>query len=134
MRKTIKNLQDALLEPERVYQPTLDEAVAWYKLLNKLIFKNTLPKHPVYDFIFEVVPLRTSWGYAARYSTGMLEIQITNSYPRIRTFLEVLAHEMIHLYQLKYESGTVTHGPTFWAWKENLAEYHLGLATRYSRK
>ena len=132
MRKSIKSLHDALLEPEKRYRPSLDESVEWYKYFNKSIFDSTLPKNPVYDFIFEVVPLKNAFGSTAFYhdENRMLELQLHEVFPRKRVFLEVLAHEMVHLYQIVMD-GKHDHGASFWAWKPILAKHHLGLQTKY---
>jgi hypothetical protein len=49
-------------------------------------------------------------------------LSITNRFPNERIFVEVLAHEMVHLYQFLHSSprfsfDAVSHGKSFHAWK-----------------
>jgi hypothetical protein len=59
-------------------------------------------------------------------------LSITNSFPNKRIFIDVLAHEMVHLYQFLHASPpfsyrSVSHGKSFHAWKNTFEKYGLKL-------
>lgn len=59
-------------------------------------------------------------------------LSITNRFPNKRMFIEVLAHEMVHLYQFLHASPpfsyrSVSHGKTFHSWKPTFEKYGLKL-------
>ena len=43
-----------------------------------------------------------------------------------RQFIEVLAHEMVHQYQVEVQNR-IDHGKTFWAWREKFSKYNIRL-------
>jgi hypothetical protein len=59
-------------------------------------------------------------------------LSITNRFPNKRVFVEVLAHEMVHLFQFLHASPpfsyrAVSHGKTFHAWKPTFESHGLRL-------
>ena len=59
-------------------------------------------------------------------------LSLTNKFPNKRLFIEVLAHEMVHLHQFLHASPafsyrSVSHGKTFHAWRDTFEKYGLKL-------
>jgi len=59
-------------------------------------------------------------------------LSITDNFPSKKIFIEVLAHEMVHLYQFLYATPpfsyrSVSHGKTFHAWKPTFEKHGLRL-------
>lgn len=101
------------------FYPTKKIVREWYEIINIEVFKNrlTVPK-------ISVRRLRGTWaGY-----DGILTM--TNWFPSKHIFLNVLAHEMIHVYQHQYEQPS-GHGPSFWAWKKPFKRNGLYLSVAY---
>lgn len=46
-------------------------------------------------------------------------------------FLNVLGHEMVHLYELQVEKKPMSHGKRFFSWKEKFAKFGLDLHEEY---
>jgi len=63
-------------------------------------------------------------------------IELTKTYPTYQFFREILAHEMVHLYQWfnhDYEGGE-DHGPSFFNWKPALKSVNINLQIEYEEK
>ena len=68
---------------------------------------------------------------------GMLSI--TNRFPNKKVFIEVLAHEMVHLFQFLHATPpfsyrSVSHGKTFHAWKPTFEKHGLRLRVTLQHK
>lgn len=57
-------------------------------------------------------------------------IAVNNSFRSKRHFIEVLAHEMVHQYQVEFQNR-IDHGKTFWAWREKFERYNMKLRISY---
>jgi SprT-like family len=66
------------------------------------------------------------------YAPRCTSIIVNNSFRSKRHFIEVLAHEMVHQYQVEF-LNRIDHGKTFWAWKEKFEKYNLKLRIAYAR-
>lgn len=53
-------------------------------------------------------------------------IVMNNRFKSKRQFIEVLAHEMVHQYQVEIQNR-IDHGKTFWAWREKFSKYNIRL-------
>ncbi len=56
-----------------------------------------------------------------------VDLTMKDSYPNEKIFVEILCHEMIHAYQYE-KHDEMTHGQTFWEWKDKLAEHDITLS------
>ena len=125
--KSVKRLQKELLRVPAPVYPDVEETEAWYRLFNRIIFDGALPK-----ILIQISPLKNSHGWCKIYhdENCPIELVLTTRFPNMRTYLEVLVHEMIHVFQHLHE-GKMTHGPTMFQWRSRLEQYHLGLSTKY---
>jgi len=119
------------------FSPTQEFAQETYAMLNRYIFDNGLKPVPLV-----IKRTRGYWGITdGRVDTVNDEyrvhnIRLCNKYPVRAMFVATLAHEMIHQFQWdilsneRYDQGKppiMSHGPSFFAWKPALAEYHIPL-------
>lgn len=67
------------------------------------------------------------WGY---YEDEEAHLALNDWYPSKNLFLNILAHEMVHVHQ--HQTGVVVnHGKTFWEWRKRFRLNGLSLAVRY---
>lgn len=148
MRKRIESFRKALLEPEKTYYPNEEESLAWFNLLNRVIFDKSLDRCDI-----RIKRLKKIWGQCIITPNGEFSLEFTSLFPSKRKFFEVLGHEMVHLYQLTHspwmqeypynqrpitsavfhmiEAKVMTHGPGFFEWRPRFEKYHLALNERY---
>jgi hypothetical protein len=114
-----------------------------YKIINRYVFDNQLRMPEMSTGI-----TRDYWGMCI----GNIHAQPTGSYCTIKLsdkwfcpqwFMNVVAHEMAHQYQWdidRYDRATLglepimSHGPTFFAWRDRFDHYGLTLKTANGQK
>ena len=121
------------------FKPTLDRGQEIYNLINHYVFDNGL--HPAK---LNIKRTRGYWGMCdgeqnANGDYFTKEIILTNRFPNLSSFVAIMAHEMVHQFQqdvLRNEREAqglppiMGHGPSFFAWREPLAEYNIPLSTK----
>lgn len=80
----------------------------WAQSSSVQLWSNHVPKKPLY----------------------YVDLTIKDSYPNEKRFVEIVAHEMVHAYQYQFYDE-MTHGQTFWEWKEMLAAHDINLCDSY---
>ena len=107
-------------ERER-YKPTKSDIEYWFKIINDAVFKNKLP-----DFHkIRVRSLKDAWAWFEYFhDTGGFELQMHHTYASKQLFINILAHEMVHLYQ-QINNEPVGHGKTFTVWAPAFKENYL---------
>jgi len=61
------------------------------------------------------------------YYTKAIRLQRKHSTPK--KFIDTMAHEMCHQYEWEIIGGEMSHGKTFYMWKDKLAEKGIPLYT-----
>jgi hypothetical protein len=112
------------------FYPTVDECEYWFKIINKEVFESILPD---FDDII-IKRLRGAWAYCPMYFSIpdkeiIAELEMNNYVKNHTHFLNVLAHEMVHLYQAHTYRDS-NHGPTFYEWRPRFQEFGLFLESR----
>jgi len=106
------------------YRPTIGQVLFYYRLLNFLVFDNTLTRP-----YLEIRRLKCAWGLCIGHTDLSCEIHITDRFYCKQWFLSVLAHEMCHQYQWqvlgeqRLKQGRwplMSHGPSFFLYREKL--------------
>jgi len=138
-------LKKALIKRKGIknYEPTEQVCYRWFHILNRTLFENKLK-----PLTIEVRRLRgcigqlnINWdGRSSRKGTCdqkklpyhnktlSYKMQLNHKYKTWRDFLETLAHEMVHQYQVEVEKDpTANHNKNFFAWREKFARYGLSL-------
>lgn len=127
------------------YRTNYDEVVYLYRLINREVFYNEL-KMPV----IEVMPrCRQYWGicYGEHqkpwYGRSLCKIRVMDKWYCHQWLINTLAHEMAHQYQwdiigdYREDEGKqrlMSHGPTFFMFKEQMREHGLALKVAHSRR
>jgi hypothetical protein len=114
-RKMLKTL----VNDKIIFRPKTEDMKEWFVIINEQVFGNKL--EPVTKL--RVKNLEYIYGFYGYFDKknkryGRTQITVTNKFPDKKTFVEILAHEMIHHFQNSYNEP-VGHGPSFTAWNEN---------------
>ena len=108
------------LDDGKSFKPTNEDCREWFNLLNKEIFGNKLP-----EIELKVKRLKGEhanfcyWNKCDGMPRDEIAINFNTKFASEKLFVEILAHEMIHLFQYCYDEP-LGHGPSFWAWRDNL--------------
>ena len=139
-----KQLQNNLVKKQNVteYKPTLATAAFWYRKLNGLLFNSRLGGVHI-----EIKKIHNDWGRCiadwdnrktprGRFDQRVIpyhipvtyKIQLITKYPRWKDFIETLAHEMVHLYQMTVMKDPFSnHNHNFYAFRNKFRAVGLRL-------
>lgn len=112
-RKMLKSLE----YDEGKFRPTVDDMQLWFNVLNKTIFGNKLKP---FDKMSISKPRKAHalfLYYPGEKEKGN-ELKMSMVFESKKLFVEILAHEMVHLFQYQYNEP-LGHGPSFWVWRDN---------------
>lgn len=118
------------------FNPTPLQAVRAHTVINNCIFGGKLSRPKIV-----IRSLEDAWGLChgnlddGRYPSFKPccdQIVLNTSFYNWRHFIEVLAHEMVHQYQIE-QYNKLNHGKTFWAWKDKFERYNMHLRIAYGR-
>lgn len=123
------------------YRPNIREVRRIYRLLNKYVFNDRLSCPPIALGICRGY-YGACEGLADKTRPGTYcKIRLSNKWTSIQRMITVLAHEMVHQYQWDVYSvrrerqgltNIMSHGPSFFEWKDRLAEFAIDLRTAYN--
>ena len=119
------------LDPGTPYRVTNDAVKYWFRIINHVIWKDQLP---MFNTI-QIRPFVRNWAMCIEDSddpdSTKYRLAIDIEFPSFQLFLNVLAHEMVHLYQFIDKDDGEHHGESFWAWEYVLRENGLILSDCY---
>lgn len=100
------------------YYPTLTDTELWFDILNNLIFKRKLPS---FDSI-EIRRLHATVGAVVfnkkKRKKSECHLQLHYIMKDFKTFLTVLGHEMVHLWQFYFlKDNSCNHNIEFYKWR-----------------
>jgi hypothetical protein len=108
------------------YQPTINDVIHWYDILNRQIFKGELPH-------VNSIKLHRSnhyWGECVhdKYVDGerFFQLNFSAKFNSFKHFIEVLVHEMVHIWEC-VTYGYMGHGEHWASWKPKLKKFGLDL-------
>jgi len=107
------------------FSPTMSDVVYWYDYLNVLLFKNELPELNQ----IEIRDFRDFWAEAYCEQDGEKvknSLRIEKDFNTFKQFLEVLAHEMVHIWEFK-NFGRMGHAKRFKSWEAKFKPVGLDL-------
>ena len=113
-RKVLKEL----VYEKRKFKPKVEDIETWFDILNEQLFGNKLQRfHKIY-----VKRHKDAHAYF-NFWTGKdkdrpPELSMDKIFLNKKMFIEILAHEMIHLFQYQFKEP-LGHGPSFWVWRDN---------------
>ena len=143
--KTVKlRVKKALARRKNVkhFTPTVEQCQSWFRILNRGMFGSNLTqptlivRRMIYDwglcvadwdnrkcrkgtFDQRVIPYHVPINY---------RIELHNKFPRWKDFIETLAHEMVHLYQMQvWKDPYSNHNAHFYSWKNYFKQHNLRL-------
>ena len=130
MKKVLKRE----LASNRKYKTTYKDIKKYFKVLNKALFKNILQpfndiqikkiyKDESKKFCYGQV---TTWMWE-RKGTQQFWLEMLPTYRNKKEFVETLAHEMIHLWQMNIKGDTGNHNKIFYSFRPKLNKLGLDL-------
>ena len=130
MKKVLKRE----LASNRKYKTTYKDIKKYFKVLNKALFKNILQpfndiqikkiyKDESKKFCYGQV---TTWMWE-RKGTQQFWLEMLPTYRNKKEFVETLAHEMIHLWQMNHVGDTGNHNKLFYSFRPKLNKLGLDL-------
>ena len=130
MKKVLKRE----LASNRKYKTTYKDIKKYFNVINKALFKNILQpfndiqikkiyKDETKKFCYGQV---TTWVWE-RKGTQQFWLEMLPSYRNKKEFVETLAHEMIHLWQMNIKGDTGNHNKLFYSFRPKLNRLGLDL-------
>jgi hypothetical protein len=146
VRKQLKvKLENAIAryKNQAGFRPTQEQLYSWFRILNRGLFNGRLPSVPL-----RVKKLHKDWGRCVanwdnrKTPKGKFDqrvipyhidvefyIELHCKFPTWRDFVETLAHEMVHLYQMTWLKDPYSnHNKNFFAWKNKFRLAGLDLS------
>jgi len=117
------------LDPGGRYRVTNDAVKYWFNIFNEEIFNNELPKFNT----IQIRPFVKNWAMCIEDTDTPVtkyKLSINIEFPSFQLFLNVLSHEMVHLYQF-VNGDEATHNRMFYSWVRRLKANGLDLKESY---
>jgi hypothetical protein len=132
--KRVKKVLKRELASNRKYKTTYKDIKKYFNVLNKALFKNILQpfndiqikkiyKDETKKFCYGQV---TTWVWE-RKGTQQFWLEMLPSYRNKKEFVETLAHEMIHLWQMNIKGDTGNHNKLFYSFRPKLNKLGIDL-------
>ena len=132
--KRVKKVLKRELASNRKYKTTYKDIKKYFKVLNKALFKNIL--QPFNDIqikkIYKDESKKFCYGQVTtwiweRKGTQQFWLEMLPTYRNKKEFVETLAHEMIHLWQMNIKGDTGNHNKIFYSFRPKLNKLGLDL-------
>jgi len=122
VRRTMKSYTE--------YQVDQKELDFWFDHINNEVFNGVVP----YPHIVDIRRQANTWGYVKEVEVNGVKVVglfMEPTYPTLGAFLQILAHEMVHIWQLMVNGDTGNHNKHFYSWRETFKEHNLDLKRCY---
>ena len=130
----VKKVLKRELASNRKYKTTYKDIKKYFNVINKALFKNVLQpfndiqikkiyKDESKKFCYGQV---TTWVWE-RKGTQQFWLEMLPTYRNKKEFVETLAHEMIHLWQMNHKGDTGNHNKLFYSFRPKLNRLGLDL-------
>ncbi len=130
----VKKVLKRELASNRKYKTTYKDIKKYFNVINKALFKNVLQpfndiqikkiyKDETKKFCYGQV---TTWVWE-RKGTQQFWLEMLPTYRNKKEFVETLAHEMIHLWQMNIKGDTGNHNKLFYSFRPKLNKLGLDL-------
>tara|TARA_B100000929_G_scaffold229093_1_gene185515 strand:- start:3575 stop:3955 length:381 start_codon:yes stop_codon:yes gene_type:complete len=117
----VKKILKRDLVSNRQYKTTYKDIKKYFKIINRSIFKNILT--PFNDIqlknINKCVGQVVQWEWKGK-GTCQFHLEMLPYYRNKKEFVDTLAHEMVHLYQMNYAGDTGNHNRLFYSFRPKL--------------
>lgn len=125
LSKCKKRIKRASHDDSTIIEVTERKVQFWFNVINTAIFNNRLPKfHEIEIGYFK------DFHAMCECDDVTYTLKIKSKFENRKRFVEVIVHEMIHLYEW-VEYHKMTHGKDFFEWKNKLKKYNLDLYKKY---
>ena len=132
--KRVKKVLKRELASNRKYKTTYKDIKKYFNVINKALFKNILQpfndiqikkiyKDETKKFCYGQV---TTWMWE-RKGTQQFWLEMLPTYRNKKEFVETLAHEMIHLWQMNIKGDTGNHNKLFYSFRPKLNKLGIDL-------
>ena len=143
--KTLKlRVKRALARRKNVkhFTPTVEQCQSWFRILNRGMFGRNLTeptlvvRRMIYDWGLCIADWDNRKCRAGTFNQRVIpyhvpinyRIELHNKFPRWKDFIETLAHEMVHLYQMQvWKDPYSNHNSNFYSWKNYFKQHNLRL-------
>ena len=117
-------------EHDAKFRPTIQDCREIWRNINRNVFNNEL-KMPS----FRLVYTKAFWGECQGVLDDQTKVKmkINKSFLSKRLFINTMAHEMVHQWEW-LNNENMTHGPQFFLWRDQLANYNITLSRCYRMK
>jgi len=124
------------------FTPTIEQCQSWFRILNRGMFGRNLiaPEFRVRRMIYDWGLCVADWDNrkcrAGRFNQRLIpyhvpikyKIELHDKYPTWKDFIETLAHEMVHLYQMQvWKDPYSNHNSNFYSWRNYFKLHGLRL-------
>lgn len=127
-----ERVAQSLQRPRLPFQPQKKEVLYWFDVINTHIFENKLK---FFDQV-TISPLKEHWAYVNyNKKKSSRKLHLHDRFPNLSFFLDILGHEMVHLWQLtQLKDNKGKHDKSFYLWKDKFKKYGLKLEKSYEEK
>jgi len=117
-------------EHDAKFRPTISDCREIWSNINRNVFNGEL-KMPS----FRLVYTKAFWGECQGVIDDQTKVKmkINKSFLSKRLFINTMAHEMVHQWEW-LNNENMTHGPQFFLWRNQLANYNITLSRCYRMK
>jgi hypothetical protein len=127
--KIKKRILREIKDSEKNFVTTFKEIKKYFKIFNKLLFKNKL--NPFNDI--KIKRIIKGSGQCVEYlsyrkGTNFFVLEMMPKYKNKLEFLNTLAHEMVHLWQQTVMHDTGNHNKLFWSFRTKFKKLNLRLS------
>lgn len=126
----MKGLVRRTMESFTEYKVEMKELDFWFDHINNEVFNGEVP----YPHIIDIRKQKKTWGYVKQVEVNGIKVVglfMNPTYPTLGAFLEILSHEMVHVWQLMVNGDTGNHNKHFYSWRETFKEHNLDLKRCY---
>ena len=128
----VKTILKRELASRNKYKTTYKDIKKYFKIINKVIFKNLLS--PFNEIKIKEIrdPKAKCYGQVIAYEwkrkgTRVYHLEMLPSYRNKKDFVDTLGHEMVHLYQMANKGDTGNHNKLFYSFRPKLNAIGLDL-------
>lgn len=112
-RRQLKELK----HEKQTFKPSMEDVETWFVILNEQLFGNKLENFGSIELIRHR-KFHALFHYETRKLNKPTMLSINRIFDNKKLFVEILAHEMVHLFQYQYNEP-LGHGPSFQVWRDN---------------
>ena len=128
--KRVKKVLKRELASNRKYKTTYKDIKKYFKIINKAVFKNILT--PFNDIQLKELKWQKCYGQVVQWEwkgkgTSQFHLEMLPYYRNKKEFVDTLAHEMVHLYQMVYKGDSGNHNKLFYSFRPKLNRIGLDL-------